>query len=168
MSTGDSIPRPSDPQYIALVKCATKRNRVGDNEYSVFILTHANPLLNQNLCNNTRNTYKTGQDCNQLERGLGKRKKKVCSFVIRSHDLRIRSTLLYRMRHYLALAWAFDVWCLYTLGIIRGIHRECGHTPSARKAWFDNSCVCYALRVAVAAFPALRWLPTLCAPLWGP
>ena len=59
MSTGDLIPRPTDPQYIALVICATKRNRVGDTEYSVFILTHAYVLLNKHLCNDTRNTYKT-------------------------------------------------------------------------------------------------------------
>ena len=58
MSIRDLIPRPTDPQYIALDECATKWKSVGVCEYSVFILTHAQVLLKKHPSNTTRNTYK--------------------------------------------------------------------------------------------------------------
>ena len=54
MSTRDSIPGPSDPQYIASVECATIWNSVGVTEYSVFILTQVSILLEEKPLYNTR------------------------------------------------------------------------------------------------------------------
>ena len=64
-----------------------------------------------------------------------KKKKKVCHFLIRSHDLLIRSTLLQSNAPLFGPSvGVLSIVYLY-LGIIWGIHRESDYTPGA---WFAN------------------------------